>query len=78
MSAAHEAAHGVPPPAFTLGSTTDARAYLNDFDIPALCYGPIAYNMHGIDESVELQSIVDAARTLARFILMRFGAGEGA
>ena len=78
MSAAHEAAHGVPPAAFTLGSTTDARAYLNDYDIPALCYGPIAHNMHGIDESVELQSIVDAARTLARFILMRFGQGEGA
>ena len=59
-----------------VGSTTDARTYLNDFDIPAVCFGAVAHNMHGIDESVELQSIVDAARTLARFLLMRFGSDE--
>ena len=74
LSAAHEDAHGVAPAAFTLGSTTDARTYLNDFGIPAVCFGAVAHSMHGIDESVELQSIVDAARTLARFLLMRFGA----
>jgi acetylornithine deacetylase len=56
-----------------LPSTTDARLYLNDFNIPALCFGAVAHGMHGIDESVELQSIVDAARTLARFLLNRFG-----
>ena len=28
----------------------------------------IAHDIHGIDESVELDSIVDGARTLARFI----------
>ena len=56
-----------------LGSTTDARVYLNEFGIPAVCFGAIAHDIHGIDESVELQSIVDAARTLARFLLMRFG-----
>ena len=65
-----------PPAIFTLGSTTDARTYLNDFGIPAVCFGAIGHNLHGIDESVELQSIVDAARTLARFLLMRFGTGE--
>jgi len=76
LSAAHADAHGAAPPAFTLGSTTDARVYLNAFDIPAVCFGAIAHDIHGIDESVELQSIVDAARTLARFLLMRFGQGE--
>ena len=74
LSAAHADAHGVAPPVFTLGSTTDARTYLNDFNIPALCFGAIAHDIHGIDELVELQSIVDAARTLARFLLIRFGA----
>ncbi len=73
LSAAHRDAHGIAPPTFSLGSTTDARSYLNDFSIPAVCFGATAHDMHGIDESVELQSIVDAARTLARFILMRFG-----
>lgn len=76
LSAAHRDAHGVAPAAFTLGSTTDARTYLNDFGIPAVCFGAVAHDMHGIDESVELQSIVDAARTLARFLLMRFGTNE--
>jgi acetylornithine deacetylase/succinyl-diaminopimelate desuccinylase-like protein len=32
--------------------------------------------MHGVDESVDLQSIVDAARTVSRFLLARFGSRE--
>ncbi|MDR3472766.1 MAG: M20/M25/M40 family metallo-hydrolase [Devosia sp.] len=76
LSAAHRDAHGVAPATFTIGSTTDARTYLNEFGIPAVCFGAVAHDMHGIDESVELQSIVDAARTLARFLLMRFGETE--
>jgi len=72
LRAAHLDAHGNEPIPFTLGSTTDARSYLNDFDVPAVCFGAIAHDMHGIDESVELQSIVDAAKTLSRFILLRF------
>ena len=72
LAAAHLDAHGVVPATFSLGSTTDARTYLNDFDIPAVCFGAVTQNMHGIDEYVELRSIVDGARTLARFLLMRF------
>lgn len=72
LSAAHVQAHGVAPLVHTLGSTTDARFYVNDFGIPAVCYGAIGHDLHGIDESVDLHSIVDAARTLARFLLMRF------
>ena len=59
LAAAHEAAHGVRPRATPMASTTDARLYLNDFRVPALCYGPAAHDI-GIDESVELSSIVDA------------------
>lgn len=73
LSASHLDAHGVAPVAFTLGSTTDARIYLNDFGIPAVCFGAVGHDLHGIDESVEVQSIVDAARTLARFLLRRLG-----
>lgn len=78
LSAAHQKAHGVLPEAFTLGSTTDARTYLNHFGVPAVCFGAVAHNMHGIDESVELQSIIDGAKTLARFLLMRFDEGRRA
>jgi acetylornithine deacetylase len=76
FATAHRQAHGSAPPMYMLPSTTDARTYLNDFNIPALCFGAIAHNIHGADESVELQSIVDAARTLARFLLIRFGGDE--
>jgi acetylornithine deacetylase len=68
LADAHRAAHGAAPAGVAMASTTDARLYLNDFDVPALCYGPVSHDIHGIDESVELSSIVAGARTLARFI----------
>jgi acetylornithine deacetylase len=68
LAEAHEAAHGARPETIAMASTTDARLYLNDFHVPALCYGPTAHDIHGIDESVELSSIVAGAKTLARFI----------
>ena len=68
VAAAHQAAHGKQPAAYGLGSTTDARFYLNQFAVPAVCYGPRAVDIHGIDEHVELQSIVDGAKTLVRFL----------
>jgi acetylornithine deacetylase len=65
---AHAHAHGQRPRTYSLGSTTDARWYVNDFDVPAVCFGPVAYDIHGVDEHVDLDSIVAGARTLARFI----------
>lgn len=65
---AHVATHGSRPGTQVGGSTTDARFYLNQANVPALCYGPVARNIHGVDESVELSSIVKGAQTLAHFI----------
>ncbi len=76
LSAAHLDAHGVAPAVYALGSTTDARVYLNDFGISAVCFGATGHRLHGVDEYVELPSIVKAARTLARFLIMRFGSEE--
>lgn len=73
MRRAHLAAHGTDVRTYGLGSTSDARFYLNQFGVPALCYGPRAVDIHGIDEHVELQSIVDGARTLVRFITDFYG-----
>jgi acetylornithine deacetylase len=72
---AHASAHGGPPRRMVLGSTTDARFYLNQFAVPALAYGPVARNIHAADEAVELASIVRGAQTLARFIARFFAAG---
>lgn len=76
LASAHADAHGgVPPRRFTLGSTTDARYYLNQFAVPAVAYGPRSRNIHAADEAVELASIVDGARTMARFIATFFANG---
>lgn len=72
VASAHEQVHGVRPESELMGSTTDARYYINQLGVPALCYGPIVKNMHGSDESVELSSIENGAATLARFMLEYF------
>lgn len=69
VAACHQTALGTVPARFGLGSTTDARYYVNQLGIPALCYGPVAHNIHGVEERVLLSSIVDGARTLARLIM---------
>ena len=68
VAESHEAALGTPLQRFALNSTTDARYYLNQAKIPALCYGPVVRNMHGADEAVELASIVKGARTIGRLV----------
>jgi acetylornithine deacetylase len=75
LAAAHERVHGVPPRRVVMGSTTDARYYLNQFGVPAVAYGPRSRNIHGTDEAVELASIVSGARVLARFMAGFFAAG---
>jgi acetylornithine deacetylase len=68
VGAAHAAAHGGRPAVVSTNGTTDARVYLHQGAVPALCYGPRVRNMHGTDEAVELASIVAGAQTLARFM----------
>jgi acetylornithine deacetylase len=68
LADAHHSVHGARPHPFRLASTTDARHYLNELGLPALCYGPRVRDIHGVDERVELASIVAGARTLTRFI----------
>jgi acetylornithine deacetylase len=75
LASAHADAHGLEPRQFVLGATTDARYYLNQFGRPALAYGPVARNIHGADEGVELASVAAGARTLARFIWAYYAAG---
>ena len=71
LSSAHADVFGSSPRIWAGTATTDARVYLNQFGVPALCYGPRARDIHGVDEAVELQSVVDGARVLARFLCAR-------
>jgi acetylornithine deacetylase len=68
IAAAHRAVHGADPANVSMGSTTDARLFVNRFGVPAAAYGPRTRNMHGTDEAVELASIVDCARVVARLL----------
>ena len=52
--------------------TTDARFYSSLFQDPSkvvvTCYGPEATNIHGVNESVSLESIRDVMATIALFV----------
>ncbi|MGZ4414561.1 MAG: ArgE/DapE family deacylase [Gaiellaceae bacterium] len=73
LAAAHREVVGTEPSIVPVTATTDARFYANQFGLPAVCYGPRARNIHGIDEAVELASIIEGARVLARFIVSWVG-----
>ena len=68
VRAAHADAHGDDARVVHGSATSDARFYLNQAGTPAVCYGPRTRNMHGVDEAVDLASIVEGARTLARLL----------
>lgn len=74
LSAAHRDAHGGDPAIASTAATTDARFYVNQYGIPAVAYGPRTRNMHGADEAVEIASVADTARTVARFLREWFSA----
>lgn len=48
--------------------TTDCRFFQLYGNTPATCYGPIAENIHGINERVSINSTVQVAQVLAVFI----------
>jgi len=68
ITAAHHEVHGAAPALVSMGSTTDARFYVNRFGVPAAAYGPRTKNMHGTDEAVEIASIAECARVVARLL----------
>jgi acetylornithine deacetylase len=65
---AYAAVHGERPALRATTATTDARHFVRR-GIPAVCFGPLAEGIHGIDERVSLRSMSDVARVLARFVL---------
>jgi len=59
---------GVQPLVFASTATTDARMFALYGATPAVCFGPHAENVHGIDERVHLPSVLQASQALALFI----------
>jgi acetylornithine deacetylase len=47
--------------------TSDVRHFSLYHDIPVTCYGPVARNIHGVDEKVSIDSMQRVAEVLADF-----------
>jgi acetylornithine deacetylase len=58
---------GATPTLVSTTATTDARLFLQQ-GIPAVCFGAWAENAHGVDERVNIPSMISAAQVIAVFI----------
>jgi acetylornithine deacetylase len=66
---------GEEPPVFASTATTDARSFHLYGGTPAVCFGPLAENEHGVDERVHLPSVRTTAQAIALFIADWCGVG---
>jgi acetylornithine deacetylase len=67
LSGAYGRLHGELPATVATTATTDARHFVRA-GVPAVCFGPRAERIHGIDERVSLRSVVESAQVLGLFI----------
>ncbi len=63
-----ERTSGARAPLIASTATTDARSFVLTGGSPALCFGPRAENVHGVDERVLLPSMVETAQVLGLLI----------
>jgi acetylornithine deacetylase len=68
LSAAHEAATGAKLESFVTPGYLDTRVHALYDQIPALCYGPISKNIHGVDEAVSISSLRRVTTAMALFV----------
>lgn len=68
LRAVHRGLTGEEPAWLASTATTDARILGLAGGIPTTCYGPLAGSIHGVDEWVDLDSVHQVTRTLARLI----------
>lgn len=69
LAEAHRQVTGTLPAQVASTATTDGRHFRLLTDIPVTNYGPLARNIHGLDEAVEIASMQRVAATMARFIV---------
>ena len=68
LSDAANQAIGAEPVRIASTATTDARSFALYAGTPAVCFGPHAESIHGVDERVSLPSVLQTAQALALFI----------
>jgi len=69
LAESHKQVTGNVPTRNALTATTDGRHFKLLMDLPVTCYGPIARNVHGFNESVSVESMVRVAKTYALFMV---------
>lgn len=75
---AHSDATGTPAAVHGVPYGSDLRFFTNQAGIPAVLYGPgDIRHAHSVDESVPIQEVIAAARTLALALLRRPVGGYG-
>lgn len=68
LDSCHQSLCGEPADSYIATCTTDLRAYVHYGVGQATCYGPVAENIHGPDECVNIQSVIHVARAYALFL----------
>ncbi len=58
-------------------ATTDTRFFLRYYGIPATCTGPRGGNVHGIDEYVDLPTVLELTKVIALFAMDWCGVHRG-
>lgn len=67
LSGVHESLMGAKPEKYISTCTTDLRAFHHYSEARGTCYGPVAENIHGFNECVEIESIIHTAKAYALF-----------
>src|ERR1044072_1016582 len=68
LGRSHLEVTGKPLETFMTAGYLDARVYSLYDQVPALCYGPMSRNIHGVDECVSLSSVQRVTAAMALFI----------
>ena len=68
LGEASEHVTGARPALIASTATTDARSFALYAGSAAVCFGPHAESIHGVDERVSLPSVLQTAQTLALFV----------
>ena len=68
LAGAHRAATGRELQSFMTPGYLDTRVHALYDKVPALCYGPISENIHGVDERVSLSSLKRVTTAMALFV----------
>jgi acetylornithine deacetylase len=69
LEACHRDLSGRAPESFVSTATTDLRTFVHFGRGQATCFGPVAERIHGVNECVNIDSVVHTAKVYALFLL---------